>query len=126
MSEATYRKVKLDGEEHVLKMDFNAISEIENYFDKGIFSVVEEETIGFNTTRIFIWASMLWKNPKIKPHHVGSMIEKELEENEEFDLQELMKLSTMVLTESKAFKILVKRAQKATEEEKETKNEITA
>lgn len=124
MSEATYKKVKLDGEDHVLKMDFNAIAEIEKYFNKGIFNVIEEETIGFNTTRVFIWAGMLWKNPKIKLHHIGSMIEKDMEENEDFDLQGMMKLSLEVLTESKAFKLLAKRAEKATE--KETKNEITA
>lgn len=124
MSEATYRKVKLDGEEHVLKMDFNAIAEIENYFNKGIFNVVEEESIGFNTTRVFIWAGMLWKNPKLRLHHVGTMIEKDMENDEEFDLQGMMKLSLEVLTESKAFKLLAKRAEKAAE--KESKNEITA
>lgn len=124
MSEATYRKVKLDGEEHVLKIDFNAISEIENYFDKGIFSVISEETLGFNSTRVFLWAAMLWKNPKLKPQHVGAMIEKDMEDNEDFDLGELMKLSTQVLTESKAFKMLAKRAEKA--QDKESKNEITA
>ena len=124
MSEATYRKVKLDGEEHVLKMDFNAISEIEKYFNKGIFNVIEEEAIGFNTTRVFIWAGILWKNPKLKLHHVGSLIEKDMEEDEDFDLQELMKLSLEVLTESKAFKLLAKQAEKKAD--KESKNEKTA
>lgn len=124
MSEATYRSVKMNGEEHVLKMDFNAISEIEQYFNKGIFNVIEEEAIGFNTTRVFIWAGMLWKNPKLKLHHVGTFIENEMEENDDFDLQELMKLSLEVLTESKAFKLMAKRAGK--DKEKESKNEKTA
>ena len=123
MSEVTYRKVKLAGEEYVLKIGFNAISKIEEYFNKGIFGVVSEETLGFNSTRVFLWAGMLWQNPKLKPDHVGDMIEKDMEENEDFDLGELMKLSTQILTESKAFQILAKRSEK---EAKETKNEKTA
>ena len=123
MSEVTYRKVKLAGEEYVLKMGFNAISKIEEYYNKGIFGVINEESLGFNSTRVFLWAGMLWKNPGLKPDHVGEMIEKDMEENEEFDLGELMKLSTQILTESKAFKILAKRSE---EENKESKNEKTA
>lgn len=123
MSEVTYRKVKLAGEEYVLKLGFNAISKIEEYYNKGIFNVVSEETLGFNSTRVFLWAGMLWQNPRLKPDHVGDMIEKDMEENDEFDLGELMELSTQILTESRAFKILAKQSEK---EDKESKNEKTA
>ena len=116
---ATYRKITLNGEDHVLKYDFNAISELECLYDKGIFRVVTEETMGFNTIRSILWAGMLWRNPQLKVHHVGNMLEQEMDENEDFDFTELMKFTTEVLYTSKAFKLLAKRAEK---EEKEGKN----
>lgn len=107
---ATFKKVRLNGEDHILKFGFNAISELEQYYDKGIFQVITEETLGFNTIRSIIWAGMLWKAPQIKVHHVGEMLEQEMEANEEFDLEALMKTTIEALYESKAFKLLSKRA----------------
>lgn len=115
MTNATFRKVKLNGEDHVLKYDFNAISELEQYYNKGIFTVITEETIGFNSVRSILWAGMLWKNPQIKVHHVGSMLEQEVEENEQFDLSELMKFTTEALYSSKAFQLLANRAKEENE-----------
>jgi hypothetical protein len=106
MSEATYKKVRLNGEDHILKYGFNAISELEQYYGKGVHSIVTEETIGFNTVRSFLWAGMLWKNPSLKVHHVGQMIEDELESNDEVDFNDLMKIATEALFKSKAFKLL--------------------
>lgn len=107
---ATFKKIKLNGEDHILKYGFNAISELEEYYDKGIHSIVTEEVIGFNTVRSIIWAGMLWKNPNLKVHHIGQMLEQEMEENEEFDLQDWMKTAIEALYNSKAFKMLTKRA----------------
>jgi hypothetical protein len=110
MSDVSYKKVVLNGEDHILKFSFNAISELEEYYDKGIFSIVTEESVGFNTVRSIVWAGMLWKNPNLKVHHVGSMLEKEMEENENFDLSKWMEISTEALYKSKAFKLLSNRA----------------
>lgn len=109
MSEATYKKITLNGDVHVLKYDFNAISELEEYYNKGIHAVVSEETIGFNTVRNIFWAGMLWKNPTLKPHHIGKMLEDDLNQNEEFDFDELMKTAIDALYSSKAFKLLSKK-----------------
>jgi hypothetical protein len=106
MSEATYKKITLNGEEHVLKFDFNAISELEQYYNKGIFAIVSEETMGFNTVRNIFWAGMLWKNPNLKPHHVGTMLEKDIEENNVFEFDKLMETAIDALYKSKAFKLL--------------------
>jgi hypothetical protein len=110
MSEATYKKVTLNGEEHVLKYGFNAIAELEEYYGKGIFSIVNEDSIGFNTVRSILWAGMLWKNSQLKVNHVGAMLEKEMEENEDFDLQSWMEITLESLSKSKAFQLLAKRA----------------
>lgn len=123
MSEATYKKVKINGEVHVLKFDFNAISELEEYFDKGIHSIVSEETAGFNTIRTIFWAGMLWKNPTLKVHHVGKMLEQDIEENEEFDFDGMMEIAIKALFESKAFKLLSKRLdQKEKQKKSKEKN----
>jgi len=119
-NDSTFRKVRLNGEDHVLKFDFNAISELERFYDKGIFFIVNDETMGFNSVRAILWAGMLWKNPNLKVHHVGSMLEQEMEENEDFDLTEMMKFTAEALYTSKAFQLLAKRAKK--QEETEGKN----
>ncbi|MED3691306.1 hypothetical protein P4534_21300 [Peribacillus butanolivorans] len=111
MTQATFKKIKINGEEHILKFTFNAISDLEEHYQKGIFSVVQGSAIGFNTVRNFYWAGMLWKNPSLTPHHVGAMLEKEMEENEDYDVEEQMKIAVEALTTSKAFKLMAKRAE---------------
>ncbi|MDQ1003964.1 hypothetical protein QFZ28_004364 [Neobacillus niacini] len=106
MSEATYKKVTLNGEDHVLKFDFNGISELEQFYNKGIHGIVTDETIGFNTVRNIFWAGMLWKNPSLKPFHVGKMLQDDLEKNEEFDFEKLTETAIDALFNSKAFKLL--------------------
>jgi hypothetical protein len=108
MSEATYKKITLNGEIEVLKYDFNAISELEMYYDKGIHGIVNEEVMGFNTVRNFLWAGMLWKNPNIKTYHVGKMLEREVEENDDFDFEQTLETAVEALYSSKAFKLLSK------------------
>ncbi|MDF2902367.1 MAG: hypothetical protein K0S25_5 [Bacillus sp. (in: firmicutes)] len=123
MSEATFKKVKINGEDHILKFDFNAISELEEYFDKGIHAIVSEETAGFNTIRTIFWAGMLWKNPNLKVHHVGRMLEQDIEENDEFDFDVMMETAIKALFDSKAFKLLSKRVeQKPAKKDKKEKN----
>jgi hypothetical protein len=110
MSDATYRKIKLNGEDQILKFGFNAISDLEAHYDRGIWSIINEERIGFDLVRTVLWAGMLWRNPQLKVHHVGQLIEKEMEENEEFDFESLQTTTLEALIESRAFKILRKRA----------------
>lgn len=108
MSEATYKKIKLNGEIEILKYDFNAISELEEYYGKGVHGIVNEESMGFNTVRNFLWAGMLWKNPNLKTYHVGQLLEKEVEENDEFDFEKTLEIAVEALYNSKAFKLLSK------------------
>lgn len=122
MSNATFKKLTLNGEDHILKMDYNAISELEMYYGKNIFSVVDEEKAGFNTARSIIWAGMLWKNPTLKVHHVGKMLEEALE-NGEHDLNGLMKISIEALFKSKIFSNMKKKTDEELLEEADSKNE---
>ncbi|TCN25481.1 hypothetical protein [Mesobacillus foraminis] len=107
---ATYKKVKINGEDHILKYGFNAISDLEAYYDKGIWTIINEERMGFNLIRTILWAGMLWNNPQLKVHHVGQLLEKEMEENEEFDFTTVQQTTLEALIESKAMKLLSKKA----------------
>lgn len=122
MSNVTFKKITLNGEDHILKMDYNAVSELEMYYGKNIFSIVDEEKAGFNTARSIIWAGMLWKNPTLKVHHVGKMLEEAME-NGEHDLNGLMKISIEALFKSKIFSSMKKKSDEELLEEADSKNE---
>jgi hypothetical protein len=47
-----YVEVELDGKMKLVKFDFNAVSEVEEYFGKGIMAIFKEDQVGFNTIRI--------------------------------------------------------------------------
>jgi hypothetical protein len=121
MSEVTFKKIVLNGESHILKFDFNAIAELEEYYNKGVHAIVSEETIGFNTIRNIFWAGMLWKNPNLKPHHVGKMLEEDLEVNEDIEFDKLVELALQALFSSKAFKLLSKTPEQKVEKKSNKK-----
>jgi hypothetical protein len=122
MSEATYKKITLNGELHILKFDFNAIAELEEYYGKGIHAVIGEEQMGFNTVRNILWAGMLWKSPNLKPSHVGQWLNEELEGNEDLSMEELFKISLEALFNSKVMKLMNKSTE-AKPEKKAAKKE---
>jgi hypothetical protein len=84
-----YAKVTFDGEERLLRFDFNAMADLEDHFDKGIAAIMDKNRIGFSTIRGLYWAGLKWKMPGLSLEKVGNMLTKKMD-YEELSLAELM------------------------------------
>lgn len=95
-----YKKVELDGKEHLIKFDYNAACDLEEIFNKGITAILTEEQIGFKLIRAFYWAGLKWKLHGLTIDNVGRMLGKELQENGK-SIADLMAPVMEALKESK-------------------------
>jgi hypothetical protein len=77
----TYKEVTLNGKEHLLKFDYNAVCDLEEIYNKGIAGILKEEQIGFRLVKTFYWAGLKWKNPGLTLDRVGNMLGKEIQDN---------------------------------------------
>ncbi len=84
-----YAKVTFDGEEKLLRFDFNAMADLEDHFDKGIAAIMDKNRIGFSTIRGLYWAGLKWKIPGLTLEKVGNMLSTKMDE-EELSLAEVM------------------------------------
>lgn len=114
-----YKKVELDGKEYLLKFDYNAACDLEEYFGKGIAAILHEEQVGFRLVRGFYWAGLKWKQHGLTLDQVGKMLGKELQENGK-DIGELMK---PVMEALKKSKLLGSKAAEDDENDEETDGE---
>jgi len=80
MSERSFVEVELGGKTRLLKYDFNAICEIEERTGKGVAAIFSEQSVGFNTIRLFLWAGLKWKIPGLQPQQVGQWLQQEAEQ----------------------------------------------
>ena len=80
MSERSFVEVELGGKTRLLKYDFNAICDIEERFGKGVAAIFSEQSVGFNTIRLFLWAGLKWKLPGLQPQQVGQWLQLEAEQ----------------------------------------------
>lgn len=76
-----YIEVELAGKTRLLRIDYNAVCEIEEKFGKGVHAVLSSEQIGLRALRIFYWAALKWKDPGLTLDRVGQMLHKEITEN---------------------------------------------
>lgn len=83
-----YVEVEFNGEVKLMKFDFNAIADLEEYFGKGIAAIMDEERIGFSTIRALYWAGLKWKERGLTIERAGAMIQKKMQEGTDF--KELM------------------------------------
>lgn len=83
-----YVEVEFRGEVKLLRFDFNALADMEEYFGKGIRSIMQEENIGFRTIRALYWAGLKWKDRGLTIERTGQLIEQKIEDGVTF--QELM------------------------------------
>jgi hypothetical protein len=84
-----YVEVELDGKMKLVKFDFNSVSEIEEYFGKGIMAIFREEHVGFNTIRILYHFGLKWKYRNVTPQVVGNWLQERIENGADFkDLME--------------------------------------
>ncbi|CAM3876748.1 hypothetical protein COLU111180_11985 [Cohnella lubricantis] len=79
MSERSFVEVELGGKSRLLKYDFNAVCEVEERTGKGVAAIFSENSVGFNTVRLFLWAGLKWKIPGIQPAQVGQWLQQEVE-----------------------------------------------
>jgi hypothetical protein len=86
-----YKQVTLNDEVILLKFDVNAVCDLEDYFNKGIVGILNEEQIGFKLIRSLYWAGAKWKDQSLTVEKMGRMIQKHLTDNEDADMMELMK-----------------------------------
>lgn len=77
----TYKKVELDGKEHLIKFDYNGVCDLEGLYKKGIAAILHEEQIGFALVRAFYWAGLKWKMHGLTIDNVGRMLGKEIQQN---------------------------------------------
>ncbi|QQK75096.1 hypothetical protein HUG15_05745 [Salicibibacter cibarius] len=91
-------RVELDGEEKLLRFDFNAMADFEDVMGYGLFAAVQEGQIGFRTIRAFYWAGLKWKEKGLTIDRTGQILGKEL--NNGTDLQDLMSPIEKALTNS--------------------------
>jgi hypothetical protein len=92
--------VTIDGKEHILKFDYNAVADMEDKYGKGFFGLLREENMGFSIMRSLYWAGLKWKNKGLTLEAVGTMLGKELTDNGA-DWGELMKPLFKALKASK-------------------------
>jgi hypothetical protein len=84
-----YVEVEFNGEVKLLRFDFNAIADIEEYFGKGIASIMDEERVGFSTVRALYWGGLKWKIKGLTIERAGAMIQSKMQEDGA-DFKELM------------------------------------
>lgn len=70
--------VELGGQTRTLRMDFNAICDLEQHFGKGISHIFAEENIGFSTIRAFYWAALRHENKTLTINNIGDLLQEEL------------------------------------------------
>ena len=74
-----YVEVELGDSVRKLRYDFNAVVDLEDYFGKGIASILSQEQVGFQALRALYWAGLKWRNGKLTLQQVGLWLQQEIE-----------------------------------------------
>lgn len=103
MSLKKYVSVELGGKEKLLRFDYNSVSDLEQYYGKGIAAILTEEQFGFNTARVFYCFGLRWKDPAITIQRVGMLLGEEIDNGSTLDkllapVMEALKLSKLLGT----------------------------
>ena len=93
-----YVEVELGGAVRKLRYDFNAIVDLENYFNKGIGAILNEEQAGFRVIRAMYWAGVRAFNKKVTIEQVGNWLQEEIENGK--GIEELFEPVTKALQAS--------------------------
>lgn len=80
-----YVNVEIGGKGRQLRFDFNAVSDLEDYFGKGIGAILSEEQVGFKVLRGMYWAGLKWNNRGLTLPKVGDWLQKKLEGGMDMD-----------------------------------------
>lgn len=68
-------KLMLNGVEHSIKFDLNAMAELEDRYGSVDAAFKKLETNSIKAIRCFLWAGLLHENPDLTEQQVGSWID---------------------------------------------------
>lgn len=77
--------INLNNQEMELKYDMNSICELEAKSGKGLFSMLNEDNLGFNLIRLLTWAGLRHKNRGLTLDIVGIWLGEEFKNGINFD-----------------------------------------
>ena len=77
--------IEINGEEKKLRFDVNAVSDIEEYFGKGIGVIFSEEQVGFRTIRAFFWAGLKWRDRGLTIERAGKFVQALIDQGESIE-----------------------------------------
>lgn len=84
-----YVQVTFGDEVKLLRFNFNAVADTEEYFGRGIGYIFKEEQVGFSLCRALYWAGLKWKDPGLTIQRTGQMLQEKMEQ-EGIGVAELM------------------------------------
>lgn len=111
-----YVAFEVEGKKHVLKYDFNAVADLEDYYNTGLFNLIDENNVGLRTLRGLLWAGLKWSKPKYSIQEAGKIIEAAMEEG--YSFQELFDLTITGLKKAKFIQEMTGEAEEVEEAEK--------
>lgn len=103
----------MDGKQKVMKLDFNAIADLEALLGMGIGSLVSDQNVGFNIIRGFYWAGLKFKDRGLTVERAGNFVQSEINGGRSFE--DLM----VPVTEAMIASGIIDKAQIEDEEEDE-------
>lgn len=104
MSQVAYVKIQVGEEEKLLKFDYNAVADLEDMYDTGLFELLDEKKMGLRTIRALYWAGLKWKEPKMSLAKAGNIVEQMLVDG--VDLEDLTQPIFKALQKAKFIKAL--------------------
>lgn len=97
-----YVEIVINGNVKIMKFDYNAVADLEEYYGLGIAEIVSKKRIGFSTIRALYWAGLKWKDKGITIQRAGNYINELVKEGQTFE--ELMEPVKEALERSGLFK----------------------
>ena len=88
-----YEVIEVNGEQKMLRYDFNAVADLEEKFDTGIMELMTEKRIGFSVIRGLLWAGLKWKDKGLTLERAGKIAQAMMAEGQTFQdiMQPVMK-----------------------------------
>ncbi len=90
--------LKIKDKEHEIKFTFNKLADMESKAGKGIAQILSEESIGFGTIRLLLWATLHKELGNITLEDAGDILQTLVEEGMTFP--ELAETFVKALNES--------------------------
>jgi hypothetical protein len=97
------QEFELDGKMKRLKYDFNALADAEEVSGMGLFNMLSQDKIGFNTIRLLMWAGLKHEDRGITTERAGMIIKAMMGEGH--DLDSIMNLILSALNKSGLFPV---------------------